>query len=462
MLETKSQAPEGENWAKLPPRPSMSQWRRMLKLIFRPIDYMEDYGKRYGDFFTVGSEKTPFVYVSNPQAIQEIFTADPDRFHTGMKGGFLYHFLGANSILSLSDEKHQRERKLLMPPFSGDRVRAYNRLICDLTQQVVAPWQVGKSYKIRAYMQEITLSVILHAVFGLQPGERCDRLKQLISTTMDNLSSPFSSTAIFFPALQKDWGTWSPWGRFLRQKEEIDRLIYDEIQERRDRNCFDREDILTLLTIARDENGQPMSDTELRDELMTLLVAGHETTASALCWALYWIHALPEVQAKLRDELATLPPEADPSAIAKLPYLTAVCQETLRIYPIALAAVPRVLKTPMQLMDYKLEAGTALAPCIYLVHHREDIYPQPKQFKPERFLERQFSPYEYFPFGGGNRRCIGMALAMMEMKLVLATILSRFQLALTDTRPVKPVRRGLTVAAPSHLRIKVTKISNLS
>ncbi|OKH20261.1 cytochrome P450 [Hydrococcus rivularis NIES-593] len=459
MLKTKSQQTEPENLATLPPRPKTPELLRMLNLIFRPVDYMDNYGKRYGDFFTVGSEKNPFVYVSNPQAIQEIFTGDPYRFDTRMRGGFIYLLLGANSLLSLDGARHQRERKLLMPPFHGDRLRAYGHLICEITRQVTESWQVGKSFQVRSYMQEITLRVILQAVFGLQQGERCDRLRQLIGSMLDSISSPLSSTTMFFPALRKDWGNWSPWGRFLRQQERVDHLLFDEIRERRERGNLDGEDILTLLMSARDEEGKPMTDQELRDELMTLLFAGHETTASALSWALYWIQYLPEVQEKLRSELATLPEEADPSEIVRLPYLTAVCQETLRIYPIALAAFPRILKAPLELMGYQFKAGTMLAPCIYLTHHREDLYPEPKHFKPERFLERQYSPFEYFPFGGGNRRCIGMALAMMEMKLVLATILSDYQLALTSNRPVKPVRRGLTIAAPGSLRMVVTSIN---
>ena len=207
---------------------------------------------------------------------------------------------------------------------------------------------------------------------------------------------------------------------------------------------------------ARDEAGQPMTDEELRDELMTLLMAGHETTASALTWALYWVYHLPEVHDKLLHELNPLGNDAHPYEIAKLPYLTAVCQETLRIYPVAITAFFRIPKEPFQVMGYEFEAGTGLIPCIYLTHHREDIYPEPKRFRPERFLERQFSQYEYLPFGGGNRRCIGLAFAQFEMKLVLATIVSRFQLALVDRRPVKPVRRGLTVAPPGGMRMVVT------
>jgi unspecific monooxygenase len=189
---------------------------------------------------------------------------------------------------------------------------------------------------------------------------------------------------------------------------------------------------------------------------MTLLIAGHETTATALTWALYWIHRLPDVKEKLLGELDSLGDEPDKSAIARLPYLNAVCSETLRIYPIAILAFPRIVKSLLQVMGYEFEPGTMLAPCIYLTHRREDLYPEAEQFKPERFLERQFSPYEYLPFGGGNRRCIGAAFALFEMKLALASILSRFELALADNRPVHPVRRGLTMAPAGGVRMIVT------
>lgn len=439
----------------LPPGPQTPVILRTLKLIFRPIAYMDDYGRQYGDFFRVGSPERPFIYVNHPQAIQTIFTASPETFDTSQGQGFLRLLLGDNSLLFLESDRHQRQRRLLMPPFHGDRVRVYSQLICDITEKVTQRWQLGQSFNVRASMQEITLRVILQAVFGLHAGERYDRLRQILSSMLDSLGSPLSSSLLFFRFLQQDWGSWSAWGRFLRGKQEIDELLYAEIRERRSQNQAS-DDILSLLLAARDEAGEPMSDLELRDELMTLLLAGHETTASALCWALYWIHALPEVRDKLRSELSGLGDNTDPNAIARLPYLTAVCQETLRIYPIALIAFVRRLKVPLELMDYRFEPGTAIAPCIYLVHRREDLYPNPHQFKPERFLERQFSPYEYLPFGGGSRRCIGMALAMMEMKLVLATILSNFQLELTNSRPLKPVRRGVTVAPPSSLRMVAT------
>lgn len=438
---------------KLPNGPLTPQFIRTLKLVARPLDYLETYAQRYGDAFTVGTKKSPFVYLSNPKAIQEIFTADPQLFDSGRGNRLLQFLLGDNSLVLLDGDRHQRQRRLLMPPFHGDRMRAYSQLICDITQEVTSRWTVGESFKVRPFMQEITLRVILQAVFGLHSGRRYQQLQQLISSLLESITSPLSSTLFFFPSLRQDWGPLSPWGRFLRQKQKVDQLIYDEIRERREQNDLSGNDILTLLMLARDEAGQPMTDEELRDELMTLLIAGHETTASALTWALYWTHYLPEVHDKLRHELNNLGENADPSAITRLPYLTAVCGETLRIYPVTLTTFVRVLKSAMQVMDYQFEAGTILVPCVYLVHHREDIYPEPKRFKPERFLERQFSPYEYFPFGGSNRRCIGMAFAQMEMKLVLATILSRFELAVVARRPVKPVRRGLTVAAPASLQM---------
>jgi unspecific monooxygenase len=235
----------------------------------------------------------------------------------------------------------------------------------------------------------------------------------------------------------------------VRQQQQIDEILFAEIQQRREQPDPSRSDILTLLMSARDENGQPMTDAELRDELLTLLFAGHETTATALTWAFYWIHHLPEVRERLLQELDSLGEETDPNAIAHLPYLTAVCQETLRIYPVALITFSRIVKSPIQIAGYQFEPGTFLAPCVYLTHQREDIYPQPKRFKPERFLERQFSPYEYLPFGGGNHRCIGMAFASFEMKLVLATVLSRYEMAIAHNHTVRPVRRGVTLAPSS-------------
>ncbi|HEY9735545.1 MAG TPA: cytochrome P450 [Trichocoleus sp.] len=435
---------------------------RLFRLILQPTGYMDDNVRRYGPVFKIGGETSPpLVYVGDPELVREIFMLDAAKVLTGQGNGILRTMVGDHSILLLDGEPHQRQRKLLMPPFHGDRLRTYGQLICDITRQVSANWQPGQAIVARPPMQDLTLGVILQAVFGLREGARLAELQRLMSTMLDSFAQPISASFLFFPGLQKDWGPWSPWGRFIHLREQVRQLLYAEIRDRRQAleqpgaNPNERTDILTLLLQARDEHGEGMSDAELHDELVTLLLAGHETTASAMVWMLYWIHYLPEVQQKLRAELAALGPQPDPMAIVQLPYLNAVCQETLRIYPITPSTFVRVLREPMTLAGYDFVAGTALMPATYILHQRPDLYPEPRTFRPERFLERQYAPHEYLPFGGGYRRCIGSALAMMELKLGIATLLQDFELTLPHPRPILPARRGLTLAPPASMKIKV-------
>ncbi|PSN18628.1 cytochrome P450 [filamentous cyanobacterium CCP5] len=435
---------------------------RLLRLILRPTDYMEDNVRRYGPMFQIGGDDSPpLVYVGDPEVVREIFLLDSSQVSTGQNNGIMRAMVGDHSILLLDGASHQRQRKLLMPPFHGDRLKAYGQLICDITRQVSASWQPGQTIIARAPMQELTLGVILQAVFGLREGARLAELQQLMSTLLDVFAYPITASFLFFPGLQKDWGPWSPWGRFLRLRERLRQLLYGEIRDRRQSlaqphpDSTERSDILSLLLQARDENGEGMSDAELHDELVTLILAGHETTASAMVWLLYWIHFLPEVEQKLRLELSDLGSDPDPMAIAQLPYLSAVCQEALRIYPITPTTFIRLLRSPMTLAGYDFVAGTALMPATYIIHQRPDLYPEPKRFRPERFWERQYAPHEYLPFGGGHRRCIGSALAMMELKLSIATLQQRFELELPRSRPLKPTRRGLTLAPPASMKIRV-------
>ena len=263
-------------------------------------------------------------------------------------------------------------------------------------------------------MQAITLRVILRAVFGLEEGLRYEQMEKALASLLEASSTRLSVGFLYLPILRQDLGPLSPWGNFVRKRQWIDRLIFDEITERRMRQDTTRNDMLTLLMLARDEAGEALTDEELRDELMTLLVAGHETTATALTWALYWIHKVPEVRQQLLAELQTVDP-GDHGALSRLPYLNAVCCETLRIYPVGMLTFPRVPLRRLELGGYSLEPGTIVIGSIYLTHRRKEIYPDPDRFRPERFLERRFSPYEYLPFGGGARRCIGMTFAQFEM-----------------------------------------------
>ncbi|MDY6940505.1 MAG: cytochrome P450 [Cyanobacteriota bacterium] len=439
--------------AKQPPGVESFSWKQKIQWVRQPMELLETLTEEYGDTFCVagGSKKASVIFTSNPQGIREIFATDPNSLDAGIAAGVRLPLLGPNSLIALDGERHKRHRKLLMPPFHGERMRAYGELIREITHQVTEEWAIGSAFPMRQAMQAISFRVILKAVFGIADGPRYDRLKTALIARLNPRIPLVGTLMLMFPVLQKDWGPWSPWGQMMEQQRQIDKLLYAEISDRRANFDSSRTDILSLMMAARDENGEAMSDEELRDELITLLVAGHETTATALAWALYWVHHQPEIGEKLRRELDGLAENAhpnglDPNEILKLPYLNAVVQETLRMYPVVMFALPRLVKAPVQILGYDLEPGSVISPCIYLTHHRPDLYPEPKRFKPERFLEKQFSQSEYLPFGGGNRRCIGLAFALFEMKLVLATVLSNWEMELASSQPIKPVRRGLLIA----------------
>lgn len=440
---------------------------QQIQWVVDPVGYMETAAQKYPDIFTteiIGFGNS-IVFVNEPQAIQQILTNDRKQFSApGELNSILKPILGNSSVMMLDGDRHKKRRQLVMPSFHGSRMQNYGQLIFDLTTKVFDSLSVDKTlnknsngtFLARDAMQDISLQIILQAVFGLYDGDRCQKLKELMSKMGELFISPLTSAALFFPSLQKDFGAWSPWGNFVRQREQIDKLIYSEIAERRANNDPNRTDILSMLLLAVDEEGKFMTDEELRDELLSLLLAGHETTATAMSWALYWIHRLPEVKAKLMHEIESVSDPDDWMSIFKLPYLTAVCNETLRIHPVAMVTFPRVVEEPVELLGYKLEPKTIVLGCIYLLQHREDLYPDAEKFRPERFLERQFSPYEFMPFGAGVRRCIGEALAQFEMKIVLATIISRYNLELSDRKPVKPQRRGVTLAPAGGIKMSFT------
>jgi cytochrome P450 len=430
-----------------------------IQLIAQPTKFLDTCAERYGTPFTVrvlGLNSPPVVFFSEPQALQDVFSLPSSQLDFRKATHVFEPLMGSTSIILQEGQKHQRQRKLMMPPFHGDRMRSYGQLICEITEQAIAQWTTGSSVFIQQVMPKITLQIILRVVFGLEPGPRYQQLEKLLSSLLEDVTTPLYSSLFFFPPLQKDLGPWSPWGNFLRRRASIDTLIYAEIKERHLQQDKSRTDILSMLMSAHDENGQPMSDVELRDQLVSLLLLGYETTAAVLAWAFYWIHSSESVLQTLYKELDSLGDDSEPEAKAQLPYLTAICSETLRINPIALICTPRRALEPLQLAGYHIDAGTVLIPCIYLAHQRSEVFPEPKAFKPERFLNQKFSPYEYLPFGGGTRGCIGAAFSLFEMKLVLATILSRFQLTLADQHPVRPVRRGITIVPSGGVPVVVT------
>ncbi|MEH2213238.1 cytochrome P450 [Nostoc sp.] len=445
---------------KLPEGPKASpQW---LSHQFKtdPLALMDAMSDRYGDIFTIMAGSTPTVYVSKPQGIKQIFTSAKEITASGKLNEHSALLVGNNGLLMLDGLRHKHRRQLLMPPLHGTRVQEYGQRICQVTDKVMnnlampAAGYAGKSFYAYPTMQKITLEVILQALFGLDSGERYEQFRQLLSNFLTFARSRWLKFSLSYPFLRQDLGRWSPWGHWLDLQRQFDKLLYTEIAERRSQADPSRTDVLSELIFARDETGQAITDEDIRDMFPSLLFGGQDASATAITWSLYWIHRLTDVRERLLAELDTLGESPDPMKIVALPYLSAVCNEALRIYPTQVVTFPRLVESPIQVMGYELSPGTVVIGCIYLTHQREDLYPQPKQFQPERFLERQYSPYEFLPFGGGARRCPGEVLALFEMKLVLATILSRYQLALAHQEKIeKPKAIGINYPPASGLKM---------
>ena len=380
------------------------------------------------------------VFFSDPAVIRQVFTGDAERLQAGQANSKVFRLIvGPNSVLVLDGARHKRERKLLMPPFHGERMRLYGDMMCEITDRSIDTWPVETPFPIQPCMQEITLDIILRAVFGVNEDAHHSRLRALLMEYQRVMvGRNFFLTLI-------------AWRRLTRLQRAIDRLLYDEIKRCREETEAWRTDIMAMLVAARAEDGQPMSDEEIRDELITMLLAGHETTATALAWVIHRLLQNPDILAAAKAEVASVigdgPHASTPDAgqIAELRYLDAVIKETARLDPVV-PIVVRLLETDTHIGGYDLPAGSIVAPCIYLTHRRPDLWSDPEGFKPERFIARRTDPYTFFPFGGGVRYCIGAAFATYEMKIVLARVLSRVKLRPDPDHTVRMVRRGITFA----------------
>jgi len=442
----------------LPPGPRLPSLAQMAAIIAQPTSFLDRCARQYGDAFTLrvlGPQSPPVVFFSQPQAVQAIFTTLAPQLELGRITHVFRPLVGNESLIMQEGDRHRQQRHLLMPALHGEPLDRYGKSIGAIATQAISAWTPEQVVSFRPWMAHISLDIILRVVFGIRPSPRYQALRHLLDELLEAITDPLYSVQFFLPPLQQDLGAWSPWGRFVRRQAQIDEILLAEIHDKRQAGvdpATASASVLDLLLAVRDEAGQPLDNQELRDQLMTLLLLGHETTASALTWALYWIHREGGMRDRLVAEIAALGDNADPAAINQLPYLNAVCQEALRLYPIALIAQPRRVRSPVELEGYEFPSGSVLVPCIYTAHRRPEGYPDPLAFRPERFLERKVSPYEYFPFGGGSRRCIGMALAMYEMKLVLATVLTQVRLTLVHPgQPVYPFRRGITFVPPAKL-----------
>jgi cytochrome P450 len=417
----------------LPPGPRTPSLIQTMGWWMRPISFLERNRARYGKRFTIRLlGGPPFVMLSDPDDVKQVFTSPPDVLHPGEGAGILAPVVGQNSVILLDGDTHLSQRKLMLPAFHGEKMQALSGLMQEVAEREAASWPRDEPVALHPRLQGLTLEVILRAVFGLDPGPRLDGLRERLTRILEMGSTPIA----MLPFLQRGIAGRGPWMQFVRVREEANALIYELIEERR-RDSAERNDVLSMLLDARHDDGSPMSDVELRDELMTLLVAGHETTASELAWGFVRLTREPSVLARLMAEI-----DADHGD----EYLTATIHETLRRRPVLPNAAPRLVKQPVNIGGWDYPPGVCVVANSYLVHHDPDIYPDPYAFRPERFLDEQPGTYTWIPFGGGRRRCLGASFALVEMKIVLRAILSRCEVRPGFDGPEVSRRRAITVS----------------
>jgi cytochrome P450 len=431
----------------LPPGPRGPAFLQTLGYTYWTFPFFERCARRWGDPFTLrmpgfGS----FVMVSAPELIKQVFTGDPEQLHAGKANAMLEPVVGRHSVLLLDGKEHLRQRRLLLPPLHGERMQAYAALMAEIAAAQVERMPLGTRFSIHEHMQTITLQVILRAVFGLDEGAQMDELAALLV----EFTRPPPALMIFVPPAYLKYGDFpfSPYRTFLRRRAKVDEALRAILRSKMATPDKSRTDILSLLISARDEDGRAMTEDELRDELVTMLIAGHETTATALAWVFAFVLSHGEVAARLQDEIeGALRSDGTPD-IVKLTsneYLDAVIKEAMRLRPIIPDVVRRV-QQPISVAGYDIPAGAFLTPCIHLAHRRPESWPEPDRFLPERFVGAKVDPYSWFPFGGGIRRCLGMAFALYEMKIVVGVTLLRARLRLATDDPLKVVRRTVTLA----------------
>lgn len=439
----------------LPPGPRQPSFVQLLQFVQRPLPWMDACARRYGDPFTARfAGLGDFVLLAAPDLIKQVFTGDADVLHAGKANAILEPMVGSNSVLLLDGAPHLRQRRLLLPPLRGERMFAYAQLMAEIATAAADRMPIGEPFALHPIMQSITLEVIMRAVFGLEQGARMDELRGLLVELLE----PPPAIMVFLPVKYLDFPL-SPYRTFLRRRAAVDRVLRGIVRARMASTDPPGTDILSLLLSARDEAGVAMTEDELRDELITMLVAGHETTATSLSWAFACLLEHPEAGARLAAELDGVRSSGGgvhPEALNDLEYLDAAVKETLRLRPI-LPDVVRKVQAPFQLGGYTIPPGVSLTPCIYLAHRRPEAYPEPERFRPERFLGARLDPYTWLPFGGGIRRCLGMAFALYEMKIVVGVMWSRLRLRLASPGPVRVVRRTFTLAPRGGTRVVVVE-----
>jgi cytochrome P450 len=427
----------------LPPGPRLPRFVQTLAFVFAAPRYFDWARRRYGDVVRMGTIfDSSFVMVFDPDIVKEVFRGPHAQLRAGEANELLGPVLGSRSVLLLDGDEHLRQRKLMLPPFHGQRLKTYEETMRRAADEAIDSWPVGQPFTVLPAMQSLTLDVIMSTIFGVYEEERRAELKRRVRATIDPISQRFGVVLLVLTGGRL--GNRSAMQSFEQRRAEMDALIYDEIARRRDApDLEEREDVFSMLLCARDEDGEPMTDQELRDELVTLLLAGHETTATGLAWTFELLMRNPRVLARTREAVA-----AGDDA-----YLDAVVKEALRIRPV-IPGVGRVVRgEPFRLNGYEIPVGMEINPSISSIHRRGDRYPEPREFRPERFLgEDAPDTYTWIPFGGGTRRCLGASFALTEMRVVVKRVLERTELVPADSKPEEVMRRGITMVPKTGVR----------
>ena len=435
---------------KLPPGPRLPSLIQGVGFWTRPLSFFERARARYGGRFTVRLPfSPPFVHHTDPEHVKEIYTAPPDVLHPGRGARVLTPLVGQHSVILLDEDEHMEQRKLMLPAFHGERMERLTELIRAVTEEEISGWRT-QEVELHPRFQALTLEIIMRAVFGFEPGPRLDALRTSLAALLSYGDSPM--TLISPPEdpgelkrAEERFNKFGPLKGFLDRRREVDAILAEEIADRRASADEDSDDVLSMLLAARHEDGTPMSAEELRDELMTLLVAGHETTASSLAWLYSRIAHEPRVLAELRRA-------ADAEGEAGS-YVTATIQETLRRRPVLPVTAPRYVNAPIEVGGWEYPTEVCLVANAYLLHHDPAIYPDPYEFRPERFLDEKPGTYTWIPFGGGRRRCLGSSFALLEMRIVVAEIARRFDIAPGTAGPELSRRRNITIYPKDGARV---------
>jgi len=443
---------------KLPPGPALHPAHQLLRYSFRPLEYLESCAATFGETFTLRlAGLGTLVQLTRPEDIREVFRTDADILHAGEGNSLVASVVGDTSVLVLDEEPHVRQRKAMLPPLKGERMRTFFDCMQSEALAVADAWTGAGDVRADLAMQAITLRVILRASLALEPGPEFDRMQKDMGRLLVHVRHPLALVMWSpFPLDRYENSRILP---YYRMRRKFNELLFAEFAAKRALAPADRpECLLKDLLETRYEDGSEMTDRELRDAIVTVLAAGHDTTALALAWAFELILANPEVVERIEAELAAVCGGALPGIehIAELSYLDAVVRETLRVRNV-IAFVVRVVKKEISIGAFAYPKDVVLCPSIHLLHMREDLYPEPKRFRPERFLERKFAPHEWNPFGGGNRACLGQAFALYEMKVVLATLFTSLRLARPPGAKSRPVRRGVSIGPSDGTVLRVVE-----